>query len=144
VLLPRILAAGSAALVLGGCATASDDPGLDALRREAGELVPASSEVVDTREGACVQVSGNPVCVRIFLTADLPERRRADELERTARAAGWEVVSRKRLADGTAIELRREGYRAYAAVWGDARAAPCRAGQADRDCADEIQVLEAP
>ena len=143
-LLARIVAAGSAALVLAGCATASDDPGLDALRREANQLVPASSEVVDTREGACVQVTGNPVCVRLYLAADLPERRRADELERTARAAGWEVVSRTRLADGTAIELGREGYRAYAAVWGEPRAAPCRAGRPDRDCADEIQVVEAP
>jgi hypothetical protein len=80
--------------------------------------------------------------VRLFLAADLPEKRRADELEQAARAAGWEVVSRRRLADGTAFELRREDYRAYAAVWGDERAAPCREGQPDRDCADEIQVVE--
>jgi hypothetical protein len=138
----RLVAAASAALVMGACATGSEDPGLDALRKEADTLVPASSEVVETAEGACVQFVGNPACVRIFLAADLPELSRADELEEAARAAGWEVVSRKRLVNGTAIELRREGYRAYAAVWGEERAAPCREGAPDRDCADEIQVIE--
>jgi hypothetical protein len=138
----RLVAAASAALVLGACGTGSEDRGLGALREEADALVPASSEVVDTAEGACVQFVGNPACVRVFLTADLPELGRADELEEAARAAGWEVVSRKRLVNGTAIELRREGYRAYAAVWREERAAPCREGSPDRDCADEIQVIE--
>lgn len=141
-MLPRLAAFGCVALLVGGCSTASPDPGLEGLRQQAGALVPAASEVVETTEGACVQVVGNPTCVRLFLTADLPEQRRADELERTARAAGWEVVSRQRLSNGTAIELRREGYRAYAAVWSEERAAPCREGPPDRDCADEIQVLE--
>jgi len=140
--LSRLTAAGCAALVLGACGTRSEDPGLDALREEADALVPASSQVVDTAEGACVQFVGNPACVRIFLAADLPEDRRADAIEQAARAAGWEVVARRRLTNGTAIELEREGYRAYAAVWGQQRAAPCREGPPDRDCADEIQVVE--
>jgi hypothetical protein len=138
----RLVAAACATLLVGACGTRSEDPGLDALREEADKLVPASSQVVDTAEGACVQFVASPACVRLFLAADLPEKRRADELEQAARAAGWEVVSRRRLADGTAFELRRENYRAYAAVWGDERAAPCREGQPDRDCADEIQVVE--
>ena len=138
----RLVAAACAALLAGACGTRSEDPGLDALRQEADKLVPASSQVVDTAEGACVQFVASPACVRLFLAADLPEKRRADELERAARAAGWEVVSRRRLTDGTAFELRREDYRAYAAVWGDERAAPCREGRPDRDCADEIQVVE--
>jgi hypothetical protein len=142
VLSARLVAAGCAALVLGACGTGSEDPGLDALRKEADALVPASSELVDSAEGACVQFVGNPACVRLFLAADLPEQRRADELEQAARAAGWEIVSRKRLSNGTAIELRREGYRAYAAVWAEERAAPCREGPPDRDCADEVQVIE--
>jgi len=142
VLVPRSAAVALTALVLAGCGTRSEDPGLDALREEADALVPPSSEVVDTAEGACVQFVGNPACVRIFVAADLPEDRRADALEETARAAGWEVVSRRRLANGTAIELLRDDYRAYAAVWAEERAAPCRAGQPDRDCADEIQVVE--
>jgi hypothetical protein len=142
VLVPRSAAVALTALVLAACGTRSEDPGLDALREEADALVPPSSEVVDTAEGACVQFVGNPACVRIFVAADLPEDRRADALEETARAAGWEVVSRRRLANGTAIELLRDDYRAYAAVWGEERAAPCRAGQPDRDCADEIQVVE--
>jgi hypothetical protein len=142
VLVPRSAAVALTALVLAACGTRSEDPGLDALREEADALVPPSSEVVDTAEGACVQFVGNPACVRIFVASDLPEDRRADALEETARAAGWEVVSRRRLANGTAIELLRDDYRAYAAVWGEERAAPCRAGQPDRDCADEIQVVE--
>ena len=141
-LVPRSAAVALTALVLAGCGTRSEDPGLDALREEADALVPPSSEVVDTAEGACVQFVGNPACVRIFVAADLPEDHRADALEETARAAGWEVVSRRRLANGTAIELLRDDYRAYAAVWAEERAAPCRAGQPDRDCADEIQVVE--
>jgi hypothetical protein len=142
VLVPRFAAVALTAIVLAACGPRSEDPGLDALREEADALVPASSEVVDTAEGACVQFVGNPACVRIFVAADLPEDRRADALEETARAAGWEVVSRRRLANGTAIELLRDDYRAYAAVWAEERAAPCRAGQPDRDCADEIQVVE--
>jgi hypothetical protein len=141
VLLPRLTAA-CAVLLSGACGTGSEDPDLEALRVEARKLVPASSEVVDTAEGACVQFIASPACVRLFVAGELPEERRADELERTARAAGWEVVSRRRLRDGTAIELRGDDYRAYVAVWGDERAAPCREGPPDRDCADEIQVVE--
>ena len=141
-LVPRSAAVALTALVLAACGAGSEDPGLDALRQEAEALVPASSEVVDTVEGSCVQFVASPACIRIFVAADLPEERRADALEETARAAGWEVVSRRRLANGTAIELLRDDYRAYAAVWGEERAAPCRAGQPDRDCADEIQVVE--
>ena len=140
--MPRLALTALTALVLAACGTRSEDPGLDALREEADALVPASSEVVGTEEGACVQFVASPACIRIFLAADLPEERRADELEETARAMGWEVVSRRRLANGTAIELRRDDYRAYAAVWGEERAAPCREGTPDRDCADEIQVVE--
>jgi hypothetical protein len=139
---PRLALTALTVLVLTACGTRSEDPGLDALREKADALVPASSEVIDRQEGACVQFLANPACVRIFLVADLPEERRADELEEAASAAGWEVVSRRRLADGTAIELRQDDYRAYAAVWGEERAGPCREGTPDRDCADEIQVVE--
>jgi hypothetical protein len=142
VLVPRLAVCALTALVLAACGAGSEDPGLDALRQEAEALVPASSEVVDMVEGSCVQFVASPACIRIFVAADLPEERRADALEETARAAGWEVVSRRRLADGTAIELRSDDYRAYAAVWGNERAAPCREGEPDRDCADEIQVVE--
>jgi hypothetical protein len=142
VLAPRLVVTALTALVLAACGTRSEDPGLDTLREEADALVPASSEVVDTVEGACVQFVTSPACIRMFLAADLPEERRADELEQAARAAGWEVVSRRRLANGTAIELRRDDYRAYAAVWGEERAAPCREGAPDRECADELQVVE--
>lgn len=140
--MPRLVFTTLTALVLAACGARSEDPGLDALRVEAAALVPASSQVIDREEGACVQFVASPACIRIFVVADLPEVRRADELEAAARAAGWEVVSRRRLANGTAIELRRDDYRAYAAVWGEERAAPCRAGTPDRDCADEIQVVE--
>ena len=141
-LAPRLALTALTVLVLAACGTGSEDTGLDALRMEAAALVPTSSEVIGREEGACLQFLANPACIRIFLVADLPEERRADELEETARAAGWEVVSRRRLTDGTAIELRRDDYRAYAAVWGEERARPCREGTPDRECADEIQVVE--
>ena len=141
-LAPRLALTALTVLVLAACGTGSEDTGVDALRMEAAALVPTSSEVIGREEGACVQFLASPACIRIFLVADLPEERRADELEETARAAGWEVVSRRRLTDGTAIELRRDDYRAYAAVWGEERARPCREGTPDRECADEIQVVE--
>lgn len=127
-----------AVLALTGCSTGSTDPGLAELRSRADELVPPTSEVVDVTEGACVQVEGNPPCVRIYLTGDEPETARADALERAARDAGWEVVSRERVGGGTAFELEREGYRAFAAVW----AISCPEERVDRACADEIQVVE--
>lgn len=134
----RLLGPTAAALALAACSTGSPDPRLPELRREADRLVPASSEVVETEEGACVQMEGNPPCVRIYLAGDLPEERRADELVRTAEAAGWEVVLREPAGGGTALELERDGYRAFAAVWSVA----CPEGRVEPACADEIQVLE--
>ena len=125
-------------VLLPGCSTGAEDPGLPELRRQADALVPASSEVVDVTEGACLGVEGNPACVRIYLTDDLPEIARADALEQAARDAGWEIVSRERVDAGTAFELEREGFRAFAAVW----TISCPEGRVDRACADEIQVLE--
>jgi hypothetical protein len=125
-------------LALAGCATGVEDPGLPELRRQADALVPETSEVVDVTEGACVNVEGNPPCVRVYLTDDEPEEARADALERAAREAGWEIVLRERTGAGTAFELEREGYRAFAAVW----TMSCPEGRVDNACADEIQVLE--
>ena len=130
----------AAVLAATGCSTGSTDPGLEELRSRADELVPATSEIVDVTEGACLQVEGNPPCVRIYLTGDQREAARADALERSAREAGWEVVSRERVGGGTAFELEREGYRAFAAVW----TISCPEGRVDRACADEIQVVEEP
>lgn len=125
-----------------GCSTSTGRPdvGADELGRQAETLIPASAEVVDITEGACTQIDGNPACARVFLTSDLPEDERADEIERTAEEAGWEVSKRERLGGGTAIELEREGYRAVAAVW----SISCPEGQVDEACADEIQVIEDP
>jgi hypothetical protein len=92
-------------------------------------------------EGSCVQLAGNPACARIYLTAPGTEPERVAELARTAREAGWEVVSEEPRVDGTLVELGREGYRAFVAVWEDERAGPCR-DEPDESCADEIQVLE--
>lgn len=114
------------------------DAGAEELSRQAQTLVPESADVVEVSEGACVQLDGNPACARIFLTSDGDEDERADELERTAQAAGWDVVSRERMGGGTALELERQGYRAIAAVW----TTPCPTGEPDAACADEIQVIE--
>ena len=129
----------TAALVV-SCSV-SDTPEEELLGSLGEELVPAGAEIVETREGACPQLAGNPSCARVFFVADGSEDERADALEEAARAAGWEIVSREPRRDGILVELGREGYRAFAAVWEDARAGPCRE-QPGTDCADEIQVVE--
>jgi hypothetical protein len=134
------LAALSLVLVLAaGCSSGgSPDAGADELSAQAQTLVPESAEVVDVSEGACVQIDGNPACARIFLTSEGNEDERADELARTAEAAGWEVAERERRGGGTSLVFEREGYRAIAAVW----TTPCPEGEPDEACADEIQVIE--
>jgi hypothetical protein len=133
------LAALACLLVLAaGCSGGAADPGLDELRVQAEALVPASAEVLEISEGACVQIDGNPACARIFLTSEGDEEERADELVRTAEAAGWDVAEREQRGGGTSLVFEREGYRAIAAVW----TTPCPEGEADEACADEIQVIE--
>lgn len=128
-----------ALVLLAGCGTA--DRGADELSDVARELVPESSFLVSIDEGSCVQIAGNPACARVYMTAAGSEEERIAELTRTARAAGWEVVSEEPRVDGTLVELGREGYRAFAAVWEDERAGPCHE-EPDESCADEIQVIE--
>ncbi|MGH3042708.1 MAG: hypothetical protein ACRDNG_13400 [Gaiellaceae bacterium] len=134
------LAACAVVAVLAGCSTA-DPPARERLGDLGEELVPAGAELVETQEGSCPQIAGNPSCARVYYTAKGTEDERADALEESARAAGWEVVSREPRADGTLVELGREGYRAFAAVWEDGRAASCRE-QPDPACAEELQVIE--
>ena len=114
-----LLACLLAAALLGGCSGA-EAPDRERLGDLGEELVPASAELVETSEGSCPQVAGNPSCARVFFTSALPEEERAD---------------------GVLVELGREGYRAFAAIWEDAHAAPCRE-QPDTGCADEVQVIE--
>ena len=128
-----------AVLVAAGCSTGP--PESDRLGDLGEELVPAGSELLETREGSCPQIAGNPPCARVFFTSAVPEEERADPLEEAARAAGWEVVSREPRADGILVELGREGYRAFAAIWEDERAIACHEDP-DTDCADELQVIE--
>jgi hypothetical protein len=134
----RLAALACLLVVAAGCSTGEPDPGAGELRVQAEALVPESAEVLDISEGACVQIDGNPACARVFLTSDGDEDERADELVRTAEAAGWEVDERERQGGGTAIVFEREGYRAIAAIW----TTPCPEGDADEACADEIQVIE--
>lgn len=136
----RLLALALAVLLAAGC-SAADPPETERLGELGEELVPAGAELLETREGSCPQIAGNPSCARVFFTSDLPEEERADALEEAARAAGWEVVSREPRVDGTLVELGREGYRAFVAVWEDERALPC-SEDPDTDCADELQVIE--
>jgi hypothetical protein len=129
-----------AAFLLGGCST-GDPPDQERLGDLGEELVPAGAELVETSEGSCPQIAGNPSCARVHFTSALGEEERADAFEAAARAAGWEVVSREPRADGVLVELGRDGYRAFAAIWEDAHAAPCRE-EPDTSCADEVQVIE--
>lgn len=126
--------------IAAGC-SASDAPASERLGDLGAELVPQSAEVVEVDEGACPQLAGNPSCARVFFTSALPEEQRADALEEAARAAGWEVVSRQPRSDGVLVELGRDGFRAFAAIWEDAHAAPCE-HEPDTSCADEVQVIE--
>lgn len=130
----------TAAALAAGCSV-SNTPDEELLSDLGEELLPAGAEIVGTAEGACPQFAGNPSCARIFFVSEGSEDERADALEEAAGAAGWEVVSREPRRDGTFVELGREGYRAFAAVWEDARAGPCLE-QPDRDCADELQLIE--
>jgi hypothetical protein len=130
-----------AAALAAGCA-ALDPPASERLGQLGEELVPPGGELVETREGSCPQIAGNPSCARVFFLAPgTTEGERADELEASAEAAGWEVVSREPRADGILVELGRDGYRAFAAIWEDERAEACRA-EPDTDCADELQLIE--
>jgi hypothetical protein len=105
------------------------------------EVLPPESEIVDTDEGSCPQIAGNPSCARVFFVAPGDENERADGLEEAARAAGWEVVLREPRQGGLFVELGREGYRAFAALWEEEVAAPCRA-EPSTSCSDEVQVIE--
>jgi len=124
------------AALTAGCSV-SDTPEEELLGSLGEELVPEGAEIVETREGACPQLAGNPSCALVLRAVGDEE----DALEEAARAAGWEIVSREPRRDGILVELGREGYRAFAAVWEEARAGPCRE-QPGTDCADEIQVVE--
>ncbi len=128
-----------AALLAAACS--ADPPATERLGELGEELVPPGSELLETREGSCPGIAGNPSCARVFFVSALPEDERADALEDAARAAGWEVVSREPRSDGILVELGREGYRAFAAIWEDERAEACRA-EPDTDCADELQLIE--
>jgi hypothetical protein len=141
VLLLCVLAA-LAAAALGGCTLGASERTLADLNAAGLALVPSGAEVVGTSEGACVQLRGNPTCVRVYFVADLPEAERVAALEESARDAGWEIVATEKLRDGTWIHLSRQELQAFAAIWDDERAAPCREGDASRACADELQVIE--
>lgn len=129
-----------AATLASGC-SAGGGPESERLGALGEEIVPAGAELVETDEGSCPQIAGNPSCARVFFVAAGSEDERADALEEAARAVGWEVVSREPRNDGILVELGREGYRAFAAIWEEERAAACLE-QPDTDCADELQVIE--
>jgi hypothetical protein len=128
--------------LLVACSTGSPGADLEHLRAAAHSLVPASARVIETDEGSCVQLEGNPDCARLFLVSPLPQSGRADALEAKAASAGWEVVTRQPTRDGTLLELRSQNYHVYVAVWNDERSAPCRTGSPERSCADELQIIE--
>jgi hypothetical protein len=129
-----------AAAALAGCAR-DETIGPEGLDAAARELVPPGADLVEIQEGTCLDIFGNPDCALVFLTAPGSEEARVAALVETARGAGWELVSERPRRDGTFVELRREGYRAFAAIREDERAGPCHEDP-DPGCADEIQVIE--
>ncbi|HSK15990.1 MAG TPA: hypothetical protein VK915_07450 [Gaiellaceae bacterium] len=139
-----LTALAAAALALAGCTVGASEEKLADLDAAGQALVPAGAEIVDTTRGACVQLRGNPTCVRVYFVSSLSEEDRVAAVEESARESGWTVVSAEDLRDGTWMHLRREGLQAFAAIWDDERAAPCREGDPSRACADELQVIEDP
>jgi hypothetical protein len=137
-----LLAAG--ALPLAGCTIGASEQKLADLDAAGKALVPTGAEIVDTTQGACVQLRGNPTCVRVYFVSALSEEERVAAIQESARESGWTVVSSEAVRDGTWVHLRREGLQAFAAIWDDERAAPCREGDPSRACADELQVIEDP
>jgi hypothetical protein len=127
------------AVLAAGCS--ADPPASERLGPLGEELVPPGSELLETDEGSCPQIAGNPSCARVYFTSPLPAEERANALEDAARAAGWEVVSREPRSDGILVELGRDGYRAFAAIWENERAAACQE-EPDTSCADEVQLIE--
>ena len=138
----RLAALGLLAVVAAACTTGASERELAELREAGLVLVPPGGSVVGTSEGACVRLRGNPTCVRIYFTADLPVEERVDAVVEAGRAEGWRPVSRERVRDGTWLQLERDGFRAYIAMWDDEHSAPCREGRPARDCADELHVIE--
>jgi hypothetical protein len=137
----RLVALAFTAMLFANACSLADPPASERLGELGEELVPAGSEHLETREGSCPQIAGNPSCARVFFVSGQPEEERADALEEAARAAGWEVVSREPRSDGILVELGRDGYRAFAAIWEDERATACDE-EPDTDCADELQIIE--
>ena len=131
-----------ASSLLAACSTGRPGADFADLRMAAHSLVPASARVIETDEGSCVQLEGNPDCARIFLVSSLPQSGRADALEDKAVSAGWEVVTRQPTREGTLLELKSQNYRVYVAVWNDERSEPCRTGSPEQSCADELQIIE--
>ena len=130
----------TAVALAAGCSV-SDPPASERLGSLGEELVPSGSKLLETDEGSCPQIAGNPSCARVYFTSSQPVEERADAFEEAARAAGWEVVSREPRSDGILVELGREGFRAFAAIWEDGRAAACQE-EPDTSCADEVQLIE--
>ena len=49
--------------------------------------------------------------------------------------------TRQAILRAAVARFGRDGYRAFAAIWDDEHAAPCREAP-DDSCADEVQVIE--
>ncbi len=136
------------AVSVSSCAGASDpEAGVDTasfadeLHALARSLVPPSSRVIAEVEGECVELAPSPSCVHIYFTGSRGEEDPADVLRQAARAHGWHETLAQHRAGGTWLQFERRGYDAWAVIWIDSIANPCRSGASARKCADELQVI---
>jgi hypothetical protein len=125
----------AAALVASSCGGA--DP--KDLRSAAESLVPRESRVVEHHEGACMQLSTPPSCVKLsFLTDTLPRERRVELVRSAARAHDWDSRGQTAFPRETWLYFGRGNYEATAVILNDKWRALCRT---ESKCGDSITVI---
>jgi len=135
-----IVAAGSIAMLVGGCTPVGNAP---KLRDGAHSLVPPGSDIIEQVEGDCVELASSPSCVHIYyVPKELPLAKRVSAVQRAAEAGGWELTNKELLPGGAILRLGREGLEALVFIWADERSAPCRDAP-DKECADVVMVERA-
>ena len=125
----------AAALVASACGGANANE----LRSAAESLVPRESRVVERRESACMQFSTPPSCVKLsFLTGDLRQERRVEQVRSAARAHDWDSRGKTAFTRETWLYFRRDNYEATAVILNDSWRALCRT---ESKCGDSITVI---
>jgi hypothetical protein len=129
-----VVAAAVAAVALGGCGEA--DP--DELRAAARSLVPPSSRLLASRDGACVQLAPYPSCVELDIAPEIGSDRRVVLVRRAGRDNEWEARGEERSDRAVLLYFGRGPYEATVMVLADRERATCSRPEA---CPDRIRVV---